>query len=806
VRSASMKRSYRTTQSSSEKTQRITQECPFCKKDLKTNLPKHIMSCRRRYDPIYAILHKKKPSRPNLEKVFGNRRGQAELKNLAAKHKIDINLMNEFIEAMYECHLLGQPPKTSVRGNKKRKSDQALVPTEEPTQKATIVLRAQLQLPHQRLRKLLQLLSEAKQADNIGALGCLDKQYPGSPDRRQFVNTESFWLYRGNDLIIETVSFLGYSKNYRHRRFIERCLFLTATTSSKYLLANHNRDDRSVTGTRFAAFHAIVSNHALEHGSPVMKSWLSRTIIATYQYPLPPSRGDLFHTEKLFGKRLVSDYIPHVVRSLVLRGCRALDHRLGVLQRGEGTAWKRGPFAYHPLLYFCPSREGMMLKVARLAKLHAPSSSFPQHSGNSNSISRGRAAQVLCTRELQQRFPHNESSIEFVNQAMIKLPPSLLLLTRLKEMNLSYNYLQSLPDSICQLRCLTRLDVGSNGLESLPASVGDLACLESLFLENNRLTSLPGTIGNLQRLRILHLHDNRLTSLPGSIGEMSGLQGLQLRHNSLMNLPSIIGKLSSLRYLHLGHNYLTALPATIGNLSELRRLYLHDNSLESLPARIAYLSRLEKLCLEGNRLTSIPESIGKLAELRCLHLQHNYLENLPAAIARLSRLEKLHLEDNHLISLPHTVGNLAGLESLYLHNNRLTSLPATVAKLLRLERLHLEGNCLVSLPKMIGNLPALRRLQLEHNRLVSVPASIQNLSRIGKLRLDLPPNIGLLEPRSNEEGGGVSLSKTLLRQETTRDDVKHEEEKPVNLDVRSQAQITAETLVAMHSSIPSKNP
>eukprot|EP00466_Bigelowiella_natans_P013402 jgi/Bigna1/75451/fgenesh1_pg.34_\ len=455
-------------------------ECPFCGADMKKDLPKHIMSCRKKtYAPIFNILPKNKPSRPNLEKVFGNKRGEWNLKGLADKHGIDIKLMHNFVEAMYKCHLLGIRPANSDRRLEKRKLYHKLVLMEETTKKArTTSLQEQLQMPYQRFCTLLERLNKAKRADNIVDMFDLDLQYPciGSVICRQ---TEHFWQHYGNELIIETRNFvLSNSKDYQHRRYIEKRLLCIGLSRSKLLIRHHKKkDDSCVTSTRHIAFHAIVSNYALDH-TPFMKSWLSRTLVAHQQYPLPLNKC-AYQSDKLFGKRLIPEHIPDEVGNFVQREWNSLNQRVGwMYSRKDTDAFVASEF--HPLLYFSPTRECSMLN---LAKLHFRSSS--PHDLKRNGRSSSRSVPVLCKREVQKLFPNKQ--IDFVNQAIVEVPSCLLLIAHLEELNLSYNNIRSLPDDICQLHCLKSLEFSDNRLVSLPAKTGNLSKLERIDLANNGL-------------------------------------------------------------------------------------------------------------------------------------------------------------------------------------------------------------------------------------------------------------------------------------------------------------------------------
>ena len=73
-----------------------------------------------------------------------------------------------------------------------------------------------------------------------------------------------------------------------------------------------------------------------------------------------------------------------------------------------------------------------------------------------------------------------------------------MLLTSLRELDVSSNGLISLPDLLPeQLVNLTALDVCHNKLESLPASLGKLTQLRTIKAADNRLLEIPTSLMQL---------------------------------------------------------------------------------------------------------------------------------------------------------------------------------------------------------------------------------------------------------------------------------------------------------------------
>jgi Leucine-rich repeat (LRR) protein len=136
-------------------------------------------------------------------------------------------------------------------------------------------------------------------------------------------------------------------------------------------------------------------------------------------------------------------------------------------------------------------------------------------------------------------------------------PTDILVLKKLKQLNLRTCTIGRLPDEITALSQLTRLDLGQTALTNLPPAIGELSQLTHLWVNDNPLPSLPQEIQNLANLTYLNADRTQLSQLPPGIG-----------------------LLSNLRWLRLNNNHLTAMPADMTGLAKnLKILYLMDNPL-----------------------------------------------------------------------------------------------------------------------------------------------------------------------------------------------------------------------------------
>ncbi|MEO0739547.1 MAG: leucine-rich repeat domain-containing protein, partial [Cyanobacteria bacterium J06649_12] len=102
------------------------------------------------------------------------------------------------------------------------------------------------------------------------------------------------------------------------------------------------------------------------------------------------------------------------------------------------------------------------------------------------------------------------------------------------------NQLSQLPPEIVQLTSLTQLDLSSNQLSQLPPEIGQLTSLTQLYLSENQLSQLPPEIVQLTSLTQLYLSSNQLSQLPPEIRQLTSLQYLSLQSNPIPIPPEIL--------------------------------------------------------------------------------------------------------------------------------------------------------------------------------------------------------------------------------------------------------------------------
>ncbi|GLJ57093.1 hypothetical protein SUGI_1293840 [Cryptomeria japonica] len=368
-----------------------------------------------------------------------------------------------------------------------------------------------------------------------------------------------------------------------------------------------------------------------------------------------------------------------------------------------------------------------------------------------------------------------------------QIPNSLLNLTSLLHLDLSYNYLSAyIPAWIENVTGrLLSLDLSGNynlgGDISFIGQRKSSLSLTSIDLSRTAIKGrIPSAIWNISCLERLRLSGTRIEGeIPSAIGNLLSLQSLDLSLTGIEGeIPFAIWNMSSLKDLLLSDTRIEGgIPSAIGNVSSLKSLYLSDISIEGeFPVSILNLSKLVELDLSYNMLTGvIPPSVDSLSSLVSLDLSANELNGtIPSTNSNLVNLRSLLLHSNSLsglISLS-VFDNLTSLDSLYLSYNQLTvnidstwipqfklsalalgscnldRIPSFLVTQYDLEYLDLSANSIqTNIPSWIWNLPSLYSLNLSCNQLTgSLPS-----------RQTLPMYIDSLDLHNNSLEGSLHL-------------------------------------------------
>ena len=361
---------------------------------------------------------------------------------------------------------------------------------------------------------------------------------------------------------------------------------------------------------------------------------------------------------------------------------------------------------------------------------------------------------------------HSLKYLNISNNKFQNVPPVILTMTNLVDLDISFNNISVLPPDIGRLRSLERLVIVGNQITKFPYECVGLTSLVNLDCRRNNISDLS-LVSSLPRLQVLLSDHNTVHALDLAVG--SHLQSLDASHNEITQLTVIRGpldpnhycltslnvshaKLSSLddvvlshltalKDLRLDHNSFRYIPETIGSLTKLVTLSCSDNLLDALPEGIGNLHRLVTLDAHNNSLTELPASMWQCSSLKTINLTSNLLKNWHDPPSPSMSLDNVGSPDTLMVSpidvqrkasatgsiisqLGRPLPPLArSLQKLYLGENRLTDdvlHPLTALRELRV--LNLSFNDIQELPSsFFRNLTSLEEIYLSGNKLSTIP-------------------------------------------------------------------------------------
>ena len=176
--------------------------------------------------------------------------------------------------------------------------------------------------------------------------------------------------------------------------------------------------------------------------------------------------------------------------------------------------------------------------------------------------------------------------------------------------NRNANNITKIPADIKNLKRLVKIDLSHNLLEEIPSEFGQLRSLKELRLSYCYLQKTPRPIFWLKKLTKLILDHNGLKGISTNIEKLANLSSIDLSNNQILTIPSELFNLKKLTNLNLSHNNITDLSSGVTKLKNLKILNISNNNLENLPPEIVNMD-LKYLNIEGNPLKSPPLEIAK---------------------------------------------------------------------------------------------------------------------------------------------------------------------------------------------------
>ncbi|PIA33875.1 hypothetical protein AQUCO_03900018v1, partial [Aquilegia coerulea] len=269
--------------------------------------------------------------------------------------------------------------------------------------------------------------------------------------------------------------------------------------------------------------------------------------------------------------------------------------------------------------------------------------------------------------------------------------------------NCSYVNTHVLIDLVCRVLLNQNLD----GI--LPPELVKLPYLQEIELAFNYLNgTIPKEWGSLQLVN-LSLSGNRITgTIPIELGNITTLKKFAVGYNKLSGvLPREFGNMVSIEFILLSSNNFTGrLPETLAKLTTLKDFRINDNQFSGkIPDFIQNWTNLEKIAIQGSGLEGpIPSGISLLTKLADMRISD--LKAAEAAFPSLSNMKDMKtliLRSCNIIGeIPSYLGDMTNLKTLDLSFNKLTGqIPLSFRSLQTVDFIYLTGNALTGLvPEM----------------------------------------------------------------------------------------------------------
>ncbi|KAL1299713.1 hypothetical protein AAHE18_18G129500 [Arachis hypogaea] len=236
-----------------------------------------------------------------------------------------------------------------------------------------------------------------------------------------------------------------------------------------------------------------------------------------------------------------------------------------------------------------------------------------------------------------------------------KLPPELVKLPYLQEINLTRNYLSGTIPREWGTMNLTKIALVANGLSGeIPKELANITTLKTLSLEFNNFYGNLSVLGSLPHLEILHLTSNNFTGeLPETFSNLITLKELRLGDNQFSGkIPNFIQKWTGLENLVIqGSGFTGPIPSEISYLLNLEDLRISDlNGPESKFPPLDNMTNLGVLILRSCNINdTIPKYLGNFKNLKTLDLSYNKLGGeIPKFLTSLSSIKYIYLTGNIL--------------------------------------------------------------------------------------------------------------------------------------------------------------
>lgn len=272
--------------------------------------------------------------------------------------------------------------------------------------------------------------------------------------------------------------------------------------------------------------------------------------------------------------------------------------------------------------------EGTLPSLASLTNLKVLDLSSNRLQGSISSLSTIGSLEYLdlssntFTGEITAEFTGNANLKELSlgdNAFTIRNLSSFLDYNRqLLRLDLSNFQISDLPNTLQNLSKLEELKLSYNSIQTGFANIAQLSTLKKLHVANNQLVAIPKEINNLSSLVELDLSSNKIenSSIP-ALTNLQNLEWLSLENNQLATIPPEILVLKNLVHLNLGRNRISGNLSPITQLKNLQQIWLHNNLFDgTFPNEIQQMKNLQMIIFRSNQLTgNLPGNLPPLVDI-----------------------------------------------------------------------------------------------------------------------------------------------------------------------------------------------
>ncbi|CAB3984718.1 flightless-1 homolog [Paramuricea clavata] len=204
--------------------------------------------------------------------------------------------------------------------------------------------------------------------------------------------------------------------------------------------------------------------------------------------------------------------------------------------------------------------------------------------------------------------------------AQLRQLPNLMSLHTL-HLRRTQRTITNMPNKLDSLTKLTDVDLSYNDLPRVPEPIYRLSSLKRLNMSHNCISELSNLTDTWTQMEVLNVSRNQLTTLPPALCKLTNLRKLYLNGNNLNfeGIPTGVSKLYKLEIFAAACNKLECIPEGLCRCLKLKKLILHSNCLLTLPEAIHFLPNLKELDTHNNPNLEMPpkpaaQQIGSGAE------------------------------------------------------------------------------------------------------------------------------------------------------------------------------------------------